>query len=61
METPNNAPTIPTITLTASELTYNYPYGWTLISSPHQATLNSQIQTMVYQKVYRYIWPVMFR
>jgi hypothetical protein len=58
---PENAPTIPTITLTADELTYNYPYGWTLISAPTQATLNSQIQSMVYQKVYRYIWPVMFR
>lgn len=61
MEIPDNAPTIPTITLTASELTYNYPYGWTLISAPTQSTLNSQLNAMVYQKVYRYIWPVMFR
>jgi hypothetical protein len=61
METPESAPTIPTITLTADELTYNYPYGWSLMAAPQQATLNSQIQTMVYQKVYRYIWPVMFR
>lgn len=61
MVTPENAPALPTIALTGSDLTYNYPYGWTLIASPQQATLNSQIAAFVYQKVYRYIWPVMFR
>lgn len=61
--TPDNAPSIPSIVLTddTDDLTWNYPYGWTLIAAPHAATLNSQISAMVYSKVYRYIWPVMFR
>lgn len=62
-ETPPNAPSVPSIVLTddTSDLTWNYPYGWTLIACPHVATLNSQIAAMAYSKVYRYIWPVMFR
>jgi hypothetical protein len=61
---PANAPFIPNYVITDSEidnLTYNYPYGWTIVSTPHQATLNSQISAMVYQVVYRWIWPVLFR
>ena len=61
--TPPNAPAIPTIVLTddTDDLTWNYPYGWTIVGTPHAATLNSQISAMVYSIVYRYIWPVMFR
>ena len=61
--TPADAPSIASLVLTGAEdrLTYNYPFGWTLISVPHAATLNSQIAAMSYQLVYRYIWPVMLR
>ena len=62
-DTPPNAPSIKTITLTddTDDLTWNYPYGWTRLATPHVATLNSQISAMVYSISYRYIWPVMFR
>jgi hypothetical protein len=63
MSTPADAPAIASIVLTddPDNLTYNYPYGWTVVATPTQATLNSQIAAMVYQIVYRYIHPVMFR
>lgn len=62
-DTPENAPSIRTIVLTddTEDLTWNYPYGWSVIGTPQQATLNNKIAAMVYQVVYRYIWPVMFR
>jgi hypothetical protein len=62
-ETPPNAPAITSIVLEgdAERLIYNYPYGWTLVSAPHAATLNYLINAMTYQKVYRYIHPVMIR
>jgi hypothetical protein len=62
-DTPENAPSIRTIVLTddTEDLTWNYPYGWSIVGTPHQATLNNKISAMVYQVVYRYIWPVMFR
>lgn len=61
--TPANAPAIASYVLTddTDNLTWNYPYGWTLVGVPQQSTLNSQISAHVFSYVYRYIWPVMFR
>lgn len=59
--TPPNAPAIATFVIEGDNLQWNYPYGWTLIACPQQATLNSQINVHVFSAVYRYIWPVSLR
>jgi hypothetical protein len=61
MSTPANAPTIQSLTLSGGTLTYNYPYGWSLVDASHADTLNSGIAVYLVRYVYRYIWPVMFR
>lgn len=59
--TPANAPSIQSLTLTGDNLTYNYPYGWTIVDASNVDTLNSGIAVYLNRYVYRYIWPVMFR
>lgn len=59
--TPANAPSIQSLTLTAANLTYNYPYGWSLVDSSNVDTLNAGVPVYINRNVYRYIWPVMFR
>lgn len=61
--TPPNPPAVQSLVLTgdADKFIWNYPYGWTLVATPHAATLNSQVSAMAYSLVYRYIWPVMLR
>lgn len=61
INTPPNAPTIQSLTLSATNLTYNYPYGWSLVDVSNVETLNSGITVYINRKVWRYIWPVMFR
>lgn len=60
---PPNPPIVSSLFISAptSKLIFNYPYGWTCVSTPTQATLSSQIQAMVYSIVYRYVWPVIFK
>jgi hypothetical protein len=59
--TPANAPAIQSLTISAPNLTYNYPYGWSFMGAETVDTLNIALPVYLTRYTFRYIWPVMFR
>lgn len=61
--TPPNPPSIRTMSITGSvsELTYQWPAGWSIVGREDVETLNSGINLRLYRVTYRFKWPVLLK